>query len=48
MKELGINHHKIAPLHPKVNAMAENFMRNLKQSVADSCNRAETMETSIV
>ena len=48
MKELGNNHHMITPLHPKANAMAGKLYAKSKQSVADSCNRAETMETSIV
>ena len=33
MKQKGISHHRITPLHPKANSAAENFMRNLNKTV---------------
>ena len=33
MKQKGIYHHRITPLHLKENSAAENFMRNLNKTV---------------
>ena len=34
MKNNGITHHRITPLHPKANATAENFMLNLNKTLS--------------